>query len=345
MDYNKISLEYKEKEINKKIINEKLRDLAKEIIQKNPLENPFPIKYNINAKEANEEAILWIKKFKLIPDKGLDKFLNQEIIKLVSGAYPNCNLERLVIIHQWIIFLFLKDDDAEKRKTESVKALNERTMKVLQAKTFPTESDEPLTHAVYDLMGRIRKFVNETWINNILRKEEDYFKATVWEAQNREKNIRIPGYYIYLKMRLETGGAYAVFPLIEIAEKTSIPQRIFNEYLKDLNRMCNNIISWSNDVKSCPKEFDECFLNNLVFVTQRTFKCSLQEAIERCVNLHNKEVDDFEKAKNELYAKLNSETSDPELRQYAQDIRKYVEGLRYWMGSHYIFAKESPRYN
>lgn len=330
---------------NNELDRNELKKLAISIIQKNPLHNPFPLNFNQNADTAYFKTIEWVKNFELIPDGELfQEFLTAKYINLTSAAYPESNLENLIPISDWIIFLYLNDDDVEKKDSESLRALNERNMKILKNESELTEKDIPLTHALYDLMKRIRKIANESWINRFLKSVDEHFKSTVWEAENRETGITIPDYDIYLKKRLHTGAVYTVLLLIELAAQINIPETIYEEYLQELSTTCNNIIVWSNDIRSSPKEFEKKFVNNLVFVIQKKFDLSLEESINRAVDLHNSEVNRFEELKEKLYNKLTAKDSNPALEQYGNDICKYVEGMRHWMSSHYDFSLKSARY-
>ncbi len=343
---NHVSESFFTNSLYKEMSIEEIKKLAIATIKQNPLSNPFPLKFNENAELANESTIAWVKRFKLIPDEeALKKFLASKIIHLTAGAYPNCSLDKLIPISDWITFLYLNDDDVEKRNSKSLKAFNERNIEVLKDQHKLTETDEPLTHAVNDLIRRMEKIAHKNWISRFLHKVDQHFQSTLWEADYREAGIKIPDLELYKQQRLHTGAVYTVLPLIELAEQTNISESLFETHLKELSLRCNNIICWSNDIKSCPKEFEESFMNNLVFVIQQTFNCSLEEAIQRSVELHNEEVSRFEELKNQLYIQLDSENSDSELREQAEEIRKYVEGMRYWMGAHFDFAQKSARYN
>jgi 5-epi-alpha-selinene synthase len=331
---------------------EELKKLMIETIKQNPLSNPFPLKFNQYAEEADKRTIEWVQKFKLIPEgPAFEKFLKAKYINLTAGAYPNCSLEKLILCSQWILFLYLNDDAVEEMAVKNLEALNKRNIKILKDKSKPNEKDGSLTHAVYDLMTRIRKVANKEWINYFLKKVEQHFQSTVWEAKNREQGISIPDYEIYIKMRFYTGAVDTVLALNELEidvplplKKLKIPRKIFKKHLEELNVRCNNIICWSNDIKSSQKELDGYFINNLVFVIKHEFTCSLEEAIKRSITLHNNEVNRFETLKDNLYAQLEK-TEKSDLKKYTADIGEYVEGMRYWMGSHFNFAENSRRYN
>ncbi len=327
----------------KSLSTKELAELVKNIIDQNPLSNPFPLKFNEQALIANEATNDWRAKFKLIAKEAiLEKFLKAKFMNLTAGAYPNCSLERLIPIAQWIVFLYLNDDDVENRDSKSILSLNEKNMKILKNESQLAKDDEPITCALNDLMRRIEKIVNQNWIKRFLVSAEQHFQSTVWEATNREAGIEIPNYDEYIEQRMYTSAVYTVLPLIELAEQINIPEDIMEEYLLEFNLCANRIISWSNDIKSCPKEFDQKFKNNLIFVIKRHFNCSLDEAIKRSIDTHNKDVEHFEKLKEKLYAKLEI---DSRLKPHSEHIRKYVEGIRYWLGSHYDFAFKSDRYN
>jgi len=329
-------------------------------IEQNPLANPFPIETNEYADLAEAETNDWVKRYKILKkEEKYNQLLLQKIMGLSRRTYPKCPFKQFVRIAELILFLYINDDKVEKKDPINLATYNIRNMEVLRNLSQPTEGvDKPLTCAVYELMRNIEKFANEHWKNRFLEAMDNHFQSTIWEAQNRKDGISIPNFKDYLPKREHTGAVYTVLPLIEIAEEIDIPNSIHEKYLKELSQMCNNIICWSNDVRSSLKEFKKNWLCNLVFVIKQEFDCSLEEAIKYSIDLHNNEVNRFEsrfeELKNILYAKLEkkaklaSDESDPELKLLKQQIEaiiKYVEGMRKWMGGHFKFAEESYRYD
>jgi hypothetical protein len=333
----------------KAITAEKLKNLVTCALKQHPLNNPFPISQpNENAALADKKTLEWIKRFKLIQDeKSLQKFLASNFIKLTAAAYPHCSLERFSAIVDCITFLYINDDMAENRDSKSLQAYNIRCMMILKNESQMAEDDEPLTLAANDLIRRIDKFAQEYWFQRFLHNLDRHFQSTVWEAENRELGIAIPDFRIYMQMRLQTSGVEVVEPLIEFAHEINIPENIFEKHLKEMSRMFNLIIFKSNDIVSSPKELKQNSQNNLIFIIKQEFGCSIEDAIKYVIALHNKAVDNFEDLKNKLYAKLDGDEPDPELKPYRDDIRKYVEGIRDWMASHYAFYTfaNSARYS
>lgn len=320
---------------------DKLRGLTIQIIKNHPLSNPFPTPVRLNpyAEQADQLTRAWMEDFNI----SSKKLRSANIIQLTAGAYPNCNLEQLIHNQKWILFLYGNDDVVERLDPTRVKALNDRKMSFVKDKTQPTEEDPPLNKAFHDLVILAQRMANKEWLERFFYRFDQHFESTVGEANNREKKIYIPDFESYRAERPHTGAPYIVLLLIEL--EANIPKAIFEKHLEEMTRLCNRIICDLNDIKSSPNEFKKKFINNLIFVIKRALNCSLEEAIQLSVTIHNQEVNRFEELKDELYVLLKSKECEIELKNYEPVIVKYVEGMRDWLASHFAFCDTSPRYN
>ncbi len=88
-----------------------------------------------------------------------------------------------------------------------------------------------------------------------------------------------------------------------------------------------------NDLLSVAKDAaDETQVVNMVLQIQADRNCSIEEATEVTVELHNRFVHDFEAAHRELLA-----VPSPELH-------RFLRGLRSWMGGSFEWHNTNPRY-
>jgi 2-methylisoborneol synthase len=87
-----------------------------------------------------------------------------------------------------------------------------------------------------------------------------------------------------------------------------------------------------NDLHSAAKEAADDQSDNLVLLVAAERKCSLDDAIEKCVALHNDFVRGFEKAQRELALVPSTE------------LQRFLRGAQSWMGGGLEWHSTSSRY-
>lgn len=307
-------------------------DLALSTFQK--LHYPFERKINEHANEAQTQTDQWAKEFKIVPEPYFEKLCASLFAFLMAHVHPYCDLQKLCRFSQWVTMIFVYDDTNEKilsKDISKLKEFNAKNLAIIQGTNETKEDDNPLPHVIDNLIKNLKPWANENWLKRFIKDIEEHFDSMVWEAENARK---IPSLEDYLKMRPFTGGVYIMFDLIELAEGTSIPDRIFNHsFMREIKLVANQILFESNDIISFPKE-SPLDGNNIVYVLQNELKCSLDEAVVKAEELHNQEMKKFLDLINEM----------PDFGEHNQQVKKYIDGLCFWLRGHYDWAPTSDRY-
>ncbi len=294
-------------------------------------------KYNPFIDQAQELLLGWIANHKVINDqKSIKKIQTAAFAKLIGKAHPRANLEALSAVADFATWLFIYDDIIEKQENqEAIQNLHARTITILDGAKV-NETDNALTNGFYNIIERINKICHSSlWKARFKEDIQEYCKATLWELTNRKKRI-IPSLEEYRNNRPNTSGTKVMFDFIELLERISIPQEVFDSiYFQRLRLLGSNLVNWENDILSAPKEFLHNDFHNLVFVHLADDATDYEDAFAKAAVDLTRDLDAF--------MKLSQET--PDYGPHTEAVEKYINGIMEWVAAHHFWAITSPRYN
>ncbi|MBE9005115.1 terpene synthase [Fortiea sp. LEGE XX443] len=298
---------------------------------------PFPSQINKYVDSLEESAIEWVFRFNLMTDDlTYQRFLKAKFYMLVALVYPYCQLEELKVANDWMSWVFIWDDQCDMLhlKPEVLTIFHQRFIQILNGAEL-TSQDIPFSHALSDIRQRMLQLDNKNLFNYFIHTFEDYFDGCEQEANISIQKIT-PNVETYMNIRRSTIGVETSLALTEFCDKLNISDFLRNhEILKKLKRMTTNIICWSNDIFSFPKEVAIGHVHNLVLILHYQQKISLSAAVDIVVEMHNKEVRNM----IELEASIPSLGEDLDTK-----VAKYVLGLHAWINGHLEWYSYSGRY-
>lgn len=306
---------------------------------------PFASSINVHAEAIDEATVDWARSFELLPGEADYRMLgNTGIGRLAARTHPDVPLNELQLISDWYAWMFFRDDMGDEsevgRHPGELSAADGRFLDVLEG-AEPTDSDEPLDHALHDLRERLRERLRSRSLTDVrmrrfVRTVREHLEATLWEATNRALAAP-PDLTSYLRMRPLTVGLSVMTELTEIIERTHLPTEVREHTtVRRLTQASHNVACWANDVLSLEKELKYGEVNNLVVVLRYEYGLTLQQAIDQVAEMHNDEVRTFV----ELAAHLPSfgtAAVNTNLGRYVSALRARMRGLLDW-------SHESGRY-
>ncbi|MDD1605484.1 MAG: hypothetical protein LUP96_02130 [Methylococcaceae bacterium] len=301
---------------------------------------PFPSAINSHVDALQQHTLDWVQQFKLISnDIDWHHLKKSQFHRLAARAYPNTSLDRLAIIADWNIWLFILDDQCDEwgfgKHPEQLAILHNRCLEILSG-AMPNIEDVALVHAIYNIRTRIEKLMPLSWVIRFIQSVAEYFEAIKWEAENRQKDIW-PDVETYIRMRPYTGGLLTDIDLIELSESIFFPLVIRKHpCICELIEITNNVVCWSNDIISLPKENKHHDRHNLVLIFRHYQAINLQTAIEQVNQMIENAVYRFIELEQSL---SHSETKNNE------DVSRLIGIMRSWMRGNLDWSLESERYN
>ena len=302
---------------------------------------PFiPAQHPQSEKVEHDAVARWAGRLGLKPrDRDYVKLSRSRFAWMASYAHPSAQRERLDSVVDFIIWLFLWDDQFDSRiggELVSPTALyiqNALATQVLEG-TTPNEDSSTLFWALSDMRTWLDQNMPGEWMERFRKSFVAYFDSLGWELQQRHQCL-VPSLSTYMEMRRMTSGGYWVTHLIEVAEGISLSDATWNHpAMQELVNATANIIGWANDLLSLRNELNDSGHLNLVLCIQKEYGLPLQDAINAAVGMHNAEVRRFLKLKSEL----------PSFGEENATVTRFVWGLCRWMRANIDWSILTGRY-
>ncbi|MFF5756954.1 FAD-binding protein [Streptomyces longwoodensis] len=197
----------------------------------------------------------------------------------------------LGLLAQWSAFIVSVDDgfDRHGQSPAQVRTVLDQLMDVLDSPdgTRYPASAPPAVRALADLWERTRIAARPGWRRRFCALYRDFADATCTETRRRARGVRT-GLDEYLALRRRT---ITVLPVLALVERALPPAA----ELDGLRDAAADIIAWTNDLRSAPREEDEG-TENLVGVLARHHRCGRSEAAARARAMLAERMDDFDRA-------------------------------------------------
>ncbi|MFG3223910.1 FAD-binding protein [Kitasatospora sp. NPDC048194] len=223
---------------------------------------------------------------------------------LAPGAGP----AELGLLAQWGAFIALVDDgfDQQGQSPQQVRAVLDQLLDVLGAAdaTGYPPSAAPAVRALADLWERTRTAARPGWAQRFLALYRDFADATCTEVRLRARGEQL-ALDDYLALRRRT---ITVLPVLAVVER-ALPAAGELDGLRDA---VADIVAWTNDLRSAPRELDEG-TDNLVGVLARHHRCSRSKAASLARSMLAERMDDFDRAARGYRAALIRQVRDGSL--------------------------------
>lgn len=291
-----------------------------------PLYCPFASRISPHAEALEVANLAWLARHQLVgPGASRARFG-----RLAARAYPDASLAMLEIAAAWATWLFLRDDQCDEGGIASqpgaMRALADHQIDVLAGQR-PHRDDDRLTAALADLRARMLEGGGGRWMARFLANVQDYFDASIWEAENRARR-RVPDVATYIRLRDLTGAVKTCFDIFELIEGALAIDARHDARLVHLMVLANRAICWSNDLFSIHKELAHGDVHNLVIVLQHEADLSLRDAIARAVRMHDDAIRSFEQHERDV----------------PPEMQPFVAALKGWVRANVDWSIETGRY-
>jgi 5-epi-alpha-selinene synthase len=267
------------------------------------------------------------------------RFLNSNFAWLTARAYPAATLEDMKLFNDWMIWLFMFDDQFDDglpgKRLEEIQSTVREYIEICKNPDVISPQG-PAAEAMCDLYRRTLPQMTPAWCKRFTQHFIQYLDTYNWTAQNHLQGT-VPDINAYLENRYHSGGMTMSIDLIELAGHLFLPEELLlSQAFARLSRATNAVVCWSNDMVSLAKERARGDVNNLVVIFQQTYHLPLQEAIEQVNEMVTAEVHLFERIARSL--------PPIESGRLADDAQKYLDGLKSWMRANLDWSAETHRY-
>jgi 5-epi-alpha-selinene synthase len=302
---------------------------------------PFPSAINQYAEAAGKHSLKWARSFNLVIDESAyQSFRATKFHVLAARCYPNACLEALEVLSDFLVWIFIGDDQFEeagtRKQTELLQEVHARLLDILKGAEL-TDFDTSAQIALRDIRPRLHQLPHATseLMLRFVKNMTAHLEGVLCEALNHSQGI-VPDLATYMKIRSFTSAVFACCDLIQIVDRIALPPEVIEHpIVKRLELAANNVSAWSNDILSLEREVGEGKTHNLVVVLQHEYQIPVQEAVERAAEIHDAEVRTF----IELSVQLPSFGA-----QIDAELQRYISGLRFFMRGCLDWYLETGRY-
>jgi 5-epi-alpha-selinene synthase len=300
---------------------------------------PFDFAVSPFIEALHESSMQWVCDMELASKsaEAYDRLASYSNESLAAYTQPFDGRDILQLSGDFHLWLFIYDDYVDKASREEYDSdklakLTAQLLAILEEQ--PSESTEPVARAFQDICERVAAQPNgEAWLKRFVSGMKSSLLASVWGISLSDADT-VPDVSTYMKMRLHTSALAPCFSLMAISITTTEAAFLDHTYMKILTDMANHQISYVNDVFSLEKEVGERNHSNLAVALRNEFGLPWQEAVNRTIDMANKEVIGFLRLKNLL----------PSFGSEDEQARRYVTGLELWMRGHVEWGMQARRY-
>ena len=311
------------------------------VILPRPLFCPFQPAINTHVKEAEVRSCEFLRKFNLVDSEAkVEYYRRQGFAYMVARMFPEAVPETLFAFTDLNTFLFLMDDGldhSDKSGLQNYSKLEQYVtafQDILLINTPDTKVPEFL--ALFDIWERIKKVSDHNWQNQFRRSIKKILNAALWQKRNAVMGIS-PDFDEYINVRQYLGAANIATDTIIVTGKISLhPNILINPVVRQLTILARNTVCWANDLFSLSKEVRHGDEYNLVLILEKKEELNREDAIQRVIGIHDRDVLKFIQLANNL----------PDVGVQTGEVKKYVRGLTHIMRANIDWSyNESDRYN
>lgn len=306
---------------------------------------PLPEEINPRLDEVGN-GVAWAEDMGLLssPD-AVERFSRHRFARLAARTYPRAERYELELMVDWMNWMFLFDDQADDTPWGADPVEWRRRavpcFDVLEQPDVDNRALPPLARGLGDLMRRSGVGMSEGWHDRLCHHVASGMRAFQTVATARQER-RAPDMASFLEGRRDSAALKIVFDLAERVEHVEIPPSLYESpEFQELWRGACDTVAWLNDLYSLRKEAVGGEVYNVVLVIRRAMGCSLQEAVDRAVDMVHARVATYMAARRLVEHLLAASDLSADVR---DGVRGCMDIYASWMRGNLDWSRETVRY-
>lgn len=286
------------------------------------LEYPFELKTSPYTDSLEQKVILWIDEYSCLPEALRKRYKKSNFGKLATCFFPNATPELLDSIGRWVLLAFAFDDYYGSYSVEELKIQCQKVIDTLNGDLVYVNENE-----MFKQFGVIRNdllpIVTQEWMKRFINDHQLWFEGMFEETLYSYREVIIyPSLKEYMLLREKISAGLITCDFLEIATGFIMPKEIFEHpAIQRIRQLITLMVSWFNDIHSVSWELERNEAANLVLVIKNEKKCSIEEAYEMAIEIHNNDLDEFIKITQNL----------PDFGKYNHDIKRYIHNAELFL--------------
>jgi len=295
---------------------------------------PWPRTLNPHYEVVKAETDAWFRSFNALSPKALLAFEKCDFSRAAALAYPFYSRDHLRTASDIMAFAFFVDDYNDKLSKSEAQGIVDIIIDALRHTDRPRPADEPV-------FGEMAKQFWSLAVNTtspvtqrrFIIAFKEYLDATVQQAADRENNANHT-VDSYLQNRRKDIGARPFFTLLELG--LDVPEDVLDsKVVKELQIYASDMLILDNDVFSYIKEQAVGDPHNILTVLKRQLNLDLEDGLKWVAESHSS-------VQRKFLDKLH--TLEPQGSEVDNDVRRYIDGIAYWVRANESWSFECARY-
>jgi hypothetical protein len=265
----------------------------------------IPERLHPAADRIGEHLLAWAAEFGLAADAAARARLAAAGFHLAAARIlPDAEQADVELFGQWAVWLFHLDDEQDEgpmgRNAEIVRETYASIISITStAEGQPAPAGAPASvTALADLWPRTARGMSAPWRRRIRQHIRDHRDAFLTQIAHRQNGtVATPEEYPALR---RNDNAMFMYDLVEVAYRTEIPPHLAaTNSWTELCAASSDIIAWTNDVVSLPREVALGETTNYVIVLRRATGCDERTALDQVqahITRRLRDLDDADRA-------------------------------------------------
>ncbi|KAH8895628.1 terpene synthase [Thozetella sp. PMI_491] len=330
-----IVLEERQKVI-KRAANQKI--LVPDILSLMPA---WPSHYHPKIDYVNSQIDEWLKTVRVSEDKKAKHRRRGNYALLAGVYYPYCEKEKMLVLTQFLYWIFFWDDEidtggelSEDRK-ETLQCCAETNKCIddclgLNESYTPPQNSRGTVEMLYPILKDLRAGLGPLATERLRSELHDYVKGASNQQQVRQRD-HLPDPWDHFQMRTDDVGVIPSITQNEYAMAFELPDSVRrHEAMETIVQECNKLTILINEVLSLQKEFQVLQLENLVILFMNNYDLSVQEAVNKILDLIQEHYEICTKAETRLPWSKSDEKLNDDIREYVRGCHRLVTGTASW---------------
>ncbi|WP_343607799.1 terpene synthase family protein [Chryseobacterium oranimense] len=292
---------------------------------------PWPNTNSPFSDQLGMEVQEWLEKdFDFLPPEMLLRYKKQHLHDVATRMSPNApSLKFMRPAVRYVTIAVLFDDYYESYSYEALDEVRNRLYDIFYRGLEPGTGDNGFFHQFAILRREMLEVLPERFLKWVADGHDRYIRYGMMEEIQYKTTEVIPPLKAYELIREYSVGMHACIYMVDLGTGFSLSQEA-NDHpaMIRLRVLLNRIIGWQNDFNSLPKEINKpnevC---NIVFVLEREFNISFDEALKRAKKMHDDDLEEFIAICDNL--KEFSIYSN-EVEEYIYNMKLMISGCGQW---------------
>jgi len=297
------------------------------------------------SREIDHRTEWLARRFGVIDDRpgtmSIQSFRGGKFGTLSVLAYPNADLDGLVLANDFNTYLFYVDDQAEEdenygKRPELLEAYFQGHVHALRTGQAPWARD-PGTRLLLSLRDRLLRRASPRWLQRFAAEVEAYLLRGTLVGARHWTAGSVPTPTAYANQRAWDSAVFCSQDLAEVAGGAELSAEVRGDAAFQRSReLVTRVVAFTNDLVSYPKEVQRHHSpNNLVHVEMVHAGVPLTEALWRVVDTVNDDVAAFERVAADVASRATTS---------ADALATYQSCQRAWMAANLTWSIRSGRY-